>query len=153
MGSRERKIYFQRMHRIGSHRRVFGVPLFVPSKLVELLALYLDSNRLTGQIPTSIGQLTSLLDLRLRANKLAGTLPTELGVLTNLEVCIRCMVCLLIDMLSFICSIIEPYPCLFHTYFIIMLKTLYLDTNSGITGKIPTELGNLAKATGEYLCV
>ena len=92
MGSRERKIYFQRMHRIGSHRRVFGVPLFVPSKLVELLALYLDSNRLTGQIPTSIGQLTSLLDLRLRANKLTGTLPTELGVLTNLEVCIRCMV-------------------------------------------------------------
>ncbi|KAL3786193.1 hypothetical protein HJC23_001269 [Cyclotella cryptica] len=59
--------------------------LFFGSKHLDLLALYLDSNRLTGPIPTSIGKLTSLVDLRLRANKLTGTIPSEVGELKNLE--------------------------------------------------------------------
>ncbi len=32
--------------------------------LKDLIALYLDENELTGQIPTSLGQMTSIIDLR-----------------------------------------------------------------------------------------
>jgi hypothetical protein len=32
--------------------------------LKNLIALYLDENELTGQIPTSLGQMTSIIDLR-----------------------------------------------------------------------------------------
>ena len=55
-----------------------------------MLALYLDSNEISGKIPKQVGSLTSLVDLRLRANKLTGTIPTELGALVNLQVC-RCV--------------------------------------------------------------
>jgi hypothetical protein len=32
--------------------------------LKDLIALYLDENELSGQIPTSLGQMTSIIDLR-----------------------------------------------------------------------------------------
>ena len=48
--------------------------------------LYLDSNTLTGEIPSELGHLTSLVDLRLRRNNLRGPLPTELGQLDQLEI-------------------------------------------------------------------
>ena len=81
--------------------------------LKDLIALYLDENELSGQIPTSLGQMTSMTDLRyviyflilfsvrslsihvtcccgsprrLRCNKLTGTIPSELGDLIRLEV-------------------------------------------------------------------
>ena len=60
--------------------------LFIDFKS-DVLALYLDSNEISGKIPKQVGSLTSLVDLRLRANKLTGTIPTELGALVNLQVC------------------------------------------------------------------
>ncbi len=32
--------------------------------LKETIALYLDENELTGQVPTTIGEMTSLIDVR-----------------------------------------------------------------------------------------
>jgi Leucine-rich repeat (LRR) protein len=83
---------------IGNLKGAFGssscslIPLYFHCHLTLLLrskdivALYLDTNKLTGQIPTTIGKLTKMVDLRLRVNNLSGTIPTELGALGNLEV-------------------------------------------------------------------
>jgi len=46
--------------------------------------LNLRSNKLTGSIPTELGNLTQLTRLNLSANKLTGSIPTELGNLTQL---------------------------------------------------------------------
>ena len=46
--------------------------------------ILLNSNRLSGSIPTELGNLTGLEDLRLHNNKLSGTIPTELGQLSSL---------------------------------------------------------------------
>jgi hypothetical protein len=43
-------------------------------------------NRLTGQIPASIGLLSNLKHLSLAENSFSGTLPPELNDLTNLEI-------------------------------------------------------------------
>jgi Leucine-rich repeat (LRR) protein len=45
----------------------------------------LQSNQLTGTIPTSIGNLTDMLGLHLAGNQLSGTLPSELGNLRKLQ--------------------------------------------------------------------
>jgi Leucine-rich repeat (LRR) protein len=44
----------------------------------------LQSNGLTGTIPTELGLLTGLMNLELPFNELTGTIPTELGLLTAL---------------------------------------------------------------------
>eukprot|EP00541_Cyclophora_tenuis_P018787 CAMPEP_0116542222 /NCGR_PEP_ID=MMETSP0397-20121206/901_1 /TAXON_ID=216820 /ORGANISM="Cyclophora tenuis, Strain ECT3854" /LENGTH=106 /DNA_ID=CAMNT_0004066217 /DNA_START=209 /DNA_END=526 /DNA_ORIENTATION=- len=45
----------------------------------------LESNKLTGKIPTEIGFLTRLSILDLTHNMLTGNLPTEMGRLTRLQ--------------------------------------------------------------------
>ncbi len=46
--------------------------------------LRLDANRLTGNIPTELGNLTQLIDLELEQNQLNGSIPAQLGNLTQL---------------------------------------------------------------------
>ena len=47
--------------------------------------LYLNSNKLTGEIPTEIGNLTELRGLALHNNGLTGEIPTEIIVLSSLR--------------------------------------------------------------------
>ena len=80
----------------------------IPSELGELGSLetlVLHTNKLTGKIPTELENLNSLTALYLEKNGLTGTIPTELGELSNLQY-------------------------------------LSLNTND-LKGKIPTELGEL----------
>ena len=52
--------------------------------LGSLQELDLSSNRLTGTIPTELGNLSSLTELGLSHNRLDGTIPSKLGGLSNL---------------------------------------------------------------------
>ena len=45
----------------------------------------LSSNRLRGEIPQALGNLTNLQRLGLRSNYLRGEIPVELGALDSLE--------------------------------------------------------------------
>jgi Leucine-rich repeat (LRR) protein len=54
--------------------------------LVSLTLLDIRDSKLTGTIPTELGQLTSLTDLWVNANQLTGTNPKELGRLVSIEV-------------------------------------------------------------------
>ena len=50
----------------------------------NVLELDLSRNKLTGEIPEAVGDLTQLTILNLDNNKLTGTIPAELGKLTQL---------------------------------------------------------------------
>ena len=50
----------------------------------RVVGLYLDENRLNGEIPPELGRLSGLELLRLSNNRLGGGIPAELGSLTNL---------------------------------------------------------------------
>uniref|UniRef100_A0A0D9XT89 non-specific serine/threonine protein kinase n=1 Tax=Leersia perrieri TaxID=77586 RepID=A0A0D9XT89_9ORYZ len=59
----------------------------IPRSLAELPSiqeLSLGSNRLSGEIPSALGNLTSLLELILSENTLSGAIPSSLGELTSL---------------------------------------------------------------------
>ena len=61
----------------------------IPPDLARLDALeylWLNYNRLTGEIPAALGSLASLKNLILSDNLLTGTIPQELGELSGLEV-------------------------------------------------------------------
>uniref|UniRef100_A0A6N2KA77 non-specific serine/threonine protein kinase n=1 Tax=Salix viminalis TaxID=40686 RepID=A0A6N2KA77_SALVM len=51
----------------------------------KLEILFLDVNRLTGKIPSYLGQITTLRYLSIENNMFYGTVPPELGDLVNLE--------------------------------------------------------------------
>ncbi|KAI3524379.1 hypothetical protein L1887_03033 [Cichorium endivia] len=51
----------------------------------DLETLNLSENKLSGEIPTSLGRLTALRELNLRWNELKGTIPEALGNLTSLR--------------------------------------------------------------------
>ncbi|MEY4936407.1 MAG: hypothetical protein RIS64_2766 [Bacteroidota bacterium] len=53
--------------------------------MTSLKVIFLPNNQLTGAIPTQFGNLTALVMLYLHKNQLTGSLPTELGNLTNLR--------------------------------------------------------------------
>ncbi|XP_047152407.1 probable leucine-rich repeat receptor-like serine/threonine-protein kinase At3g14840 [Vigna umbellata] len=50
----------------------------------KLVTISLLANRLTGEIPTEITNISTLLDLNLEANQFSGILPLELGNLTQI---------------------------------------------------------------------
>jgi hypothetical protein len=50
----------------------------------RVIHINLQSTKLSGTIPSAIGQIISLSYLALNMNKLTGLIPTELGLLTNL---------------------------------------------------------------------
>ena len=52
---------------------------------MHLVWLNLSKNRLTGEIPTELGNLTRLQSLDLHDNELTGDIPSELGDLTRLQ--------------------------------------------------------------------
>ncbi len=54
-------------------------------QLTNLKKLWLSYNDLSGQIPVELGQLTNLEHLELSDNELSGPIPVELSKMTNLE--------------------------------------------------------------------
>lgn len=50
-----------------------------------LLKLYMGGNRIYGNIPTSVGELSGLTLLNLSYNSVSGEIPTEMGQLENLQ--------------------------------------------------------------------
>ncbi len=97
--------------------------------LANLQRLYLYKNQLSGPIPTSLGNLANLQRLYLYKNQLSGPIPTSLGNLTNLE-----QLLLAANQLS------GPIPTSLGN--LANLQNLYLHTNQ-LSGPIPTSLGNL----------
>ena len=98
--------------------------------MTSLSLLKLQSNNLTGGIPTWLGQMQSLRGLYIHANPLGGTIPRELGNLTRLR---RMWL-----HSSNLTGTIPP-----ELANMANLDTLNLRGN-GLTGSIPTELGRLS---------
>ncbi|KAK3237031.1 hypothetical protein CYMTET_52869 [Cymbomonas tetramitiformis] len=88
--------------------------------------MILNSQSLTGTVPTEMGALTNLEYLGLSSNCLTGTVPTEIGALTNLEY-----------MLLNVNSLTGIVPTEMGA--LTRLKTLFLNSNS-LTSTVPTEL-------------
>ncbi|NEQ37432.1 MAG: DUF4347 domain-containing protein [Okeania sp. SIO3I5] len=92
--------------------------------------LRLGVNRLTGEIPEQLGNLSNLQDLRLAGNKLTGEIPEQLGNLSNLEQ-------LNLRNNELTGEIPEQLGNLSN------LENLNLSSNE-LTGEIPEQLGNLS---------
>ncbi|GMI84024.1 hypothetical protein like AT1G33590 [Hibiscus trionum] len=71
-------IYFENLRNISGPFPdfLFGLP--------KLLYVYIENNRLSGQIPVNIGRLTQLEALSLAGNRLTGSIPTSISKLTRL---------------------------------------------------------------------
>ena len=60
----------------------------IPSELgnlTNLMWMFLLGNPLSGSIPSELGKLSNLTSLHLHTNRLSGSIPSELGKLTNLQ--------------------------------------------------------------------
>jgi len=112
----------------------------IPSSLgnlTELIALYLYSNELTGGIPDSLGNLNKLASLWLQSNQLTGEIPVSLGNLTellSLNLSVNQLTGGIPDSLGNLTK----------------LLSLQLAGN-GLTGEIPGSLGNLTALMGLFL--
>ena len=69
---------------LGSNRLSGEIPPEL-GNLTNLQLLHLDHNQLSGEIPPELGNLTNLQLLYLHYNQLSGEIPPELGNLTNLQ--------------------------------------------------------------------
>lgn len=98
-------------------------------KLANLQYLCLTKNPLSGSIPAELGNLTNLQNLELYINQLSGSIPAELGNLTNLKI-------LSISNNQLTGSIPTDLGKLAN------LLDLYLNNNQ-LSGSIPTDLGNM----------
>ena len=114
-----------KLHNKSLHGRLPGACL---AALQHLTHLDLNSNTLSGPLPSEIGQLTQLRVLNLRKNNFAGILPNELMMLKNLESLIMS------------CNNFEGIlaPALFMAWD--KLKILDLEKNV-LNGAIPSEIG------------
>jgi uncharacterized repeat protein (TIGR01451 family) len=99
--------------------------------LTDLEVLYLLLNQLSGSIPSTIGNLTKLQELELHINQLSGGIPPTIGNLASLQQLI-----LSNNQLS---GSIPP-----TIGNLASLQELYLDNNQ-LSGSLPPELGNLTQ--------
>ena len=104
--------------------------------LTNLDILFLGNNQLSGGIPSSIGNLVNLTNLSLGYNQLTGSIPAEMGNLTGLTY-------LYLDHNQLEGSIPAGVGNLVN------LRGLYLNNNK-LTGSIPPELGNLTGINYEF---
>ncbi|XP_058071005.1 probable LRR receptor-like serine/threonine-protein kinase At3g47570 [Magnolia sinica] len=95
----------------------------------HLEGLYLYSNRLSGQIPSSIGNITRLVKLYLDGNCLQGSIPLSLGNCRHLET--------LVLSRNKLNGTIPKEILSFHS-----LVTLNIDQNS-LVGSLPPDVGKL----------
>jgi hypothetical protein len=95
--------------------------------------LILDNNKLTGIIPTSIGNLKKLTKLELATNQLTGNIPVEIGNIDSLQV---------LDLSRN--QLTGSIPTSIGN--LSAMTTLNLEGNQ-LTGIIPSEIGNLTSAT------
>ncbi len=120
----------------------------------RVVQLFLESNRLSGQIPSDLGDLTNLQELVLYDNQLSGQIPTELGNLSNLQD-------LSIDTNRLSGQVPAELGNLFNLQYLWLaynqlsgqipvalgrlsnLQAMYLENNQ-LSGQIPSELGNLS---------
>jgi Leucine-rich repeat (LRR) protein len=106
----------------------------IPSELGQLsklVYLILNNNHLTGTIPSVLGQLSKLEFLYLHNNQLTGTIPSEIGQLSNLAGLI-----LADNQLS------GTIPSKLGQ----LTQLIYLDINHNqLWGSMPSEIGNLTK--------
>ena len=101
--------------------------------LANLTYLLLYSNQLSGEIPSELGNLANLTTLALSANQLSGAIPSELGNLANLTILALSHNQLSGEIPSELGNLAN-------------LTTLALSANQ-LSGEIPSELGNLANLT------
>jgi len=99
----------------------------------RVTSLVLTGNRLSGEIPPELGDLTDLTQLHLEVNELSGSIPPELGNLTNLT-----SLDLRFNRLS------GEIPSELGN--LARLNVLALASNR-LSGEIPSELGNLTNLT------
>ena len=99
--------------------------------------LYLNENRLSGEIPPELGSLSNLESLELAQNRLSGEIPSELGNLANLE-----------EMYLWVNQLSGEIPPELGS--LANLEDLYLSGNE-LSGEIPSELGNLSNLENLYL--
>ena len=112
----------------------------IPSELgnlANLESLWLNDNQLSGSIPSELGNLDNLRTLWLNDNQLSGSIPSELGNLANLE-------SLWLNDNQLSGSIPSELGNLAN------LESLFLDDNR-LSGSIPSELGNLANLESLWL--
>jgi Leucine-rich repeat (LRR) protein len=128
-----------------------AIPWGALTKLQSLHTLYLDRNKLTGNVPNSIGQLSSLKNLDLSGNKLSSSLPNALGNLLDLVVsrsAVRRMrntqsrcICLR-SWSNFLVILLLCLPLFSDLQFICTLQDLRLSDND-FTGVFPREVADL----------
>ena len=122
-------------------RRWHGVQTDAQGRVV---ALDLDLNALSGPIPPELGALSNLQRLDLSTNGLSGAIPPELGRLANLR-----------DLDLSENNLSGPVPSAFGD--LSSLTRLDLSGNSGLTGALPSGLGDLELesllASGTDLCL
>ena len=116
-----------------SNNRLAGEIPVELSQLSHLNDLYLSENQLTGEIPVELVQLKRMKRLHLEDNQLTGSIPPELGTLTELEALWlrgnRLTGNIPVELAQ-----------------LAQLNTLLLEDNQ-LTGSIPVELGRLSNLT------
>ena len=100
--------------------------------LTSLTSIYLPFNSIGGTLPTTIGLLSSLSLFDFGYNKLSGTIPTVIGLMTSLTA-------LYIQQNKLTGSIPTAIG------YLTSLSYLMMDTNTYLTGTVPTQSCLLSK--------